>query len=110
MIYRSLKLQVCIIEYIRLINKELKEYNISDKEWEDLKELALMLASFDQVTRRTQGNNQSQGSIWSVFAQYRYIANRLEKFNSEATSISSVFYSTAAISVRMDSVEDVSDI
>ena len=94
MINSALKLRQRIDGYIRLVGKELETYVISDNEWEDLAELALMLVPFEKVTRATQGNNQGQGSIVSVLLSMDMLLSRLEKIKSNATSISSVFYST----------------
>jgi len=94
MINAALKLRQRIDGYVRLIGKELEEYIISNEEWNDLKELALMLTPFDKVTRATQGNNQGQGSIVSVLLSMDMLLDRLEKIKSNATSISSAFYST----------------
>jgi hypothetical protein len=94
MINSALKLQQRIDEYVRLIGKELDIYVISDKEWDDLAELALLLVPFEKVTRATQGNNQGQGSIVSVLLSMDMLLSRLEKIKSNGTAITSAFYST----------------
>ena len=53
-----------------------------------------MLTPFEKVTRATQGNNQGQGSIVSVLLSMDMLLDRLEKIKSDATSISSAFYTT----------------
>jgi len=77
-----------------LIEAELEEYIISEEEWNDLKELALMLTPFEKVTRATQGNNQGQGSIVSVLLNMDMLLDRLKKIKLDVTSISSAFYAT----------------
>jgi len=94
MIKAALKLRQRIDGYVRLIGAELEEYIISGEEWNDLKELALMLTPFKKVTRATQGNNQGQGSIVSVLLSMDMLLDRLEKIKSDVTSISSAFYAT----------------
>ena len=76
------------------MGKELEAYIISDNEWEDLAELALIFILFEKVTQATQGNNQGQGSIVSILLSIDILLRQLEKIKSNATSISSVFYST----------------
>jgi hypothetical protein len=94
MINAALKLRERIDGYVRLIGAELEEYIISGEEWNDLKELALMLTPFEKVTRATQGNNQGQGSIVSVLLSMDMLLDRLEKIKLDVTSISSAFYAT----------------
>ena len=77
-----------------MIEAELEEYIISEEEWNDLKELALMLTPFKKVTRVTQGNNQKQGSIVSVLLSMNMLLDQLEKIKLDVTSISSAFYVT----------------
>jgi hypothetical protein len=94
MINVALKLQRRIDGYTRLMGRELEEYLISDKEWNDLKELALMLTLFEKVTQATQGNNQGQGSIVSVLLSMDMLLDRFESIKSNATSTSSAFHAT----------------
>jgi len=53
-----------------------------------------MLASFDKVSTITQGNNQGQGSIVSVLLSMDMLLSRLESIKANATTTSSIFYST----------------
>jgi len=94
MIKAALILRQRIDGYVRLVGKELSAYSLLDDEWNDLSELAIMLAPFDKVSRVTQGNDQGQGSIVSVILSMDMLLSRLETIKFKATTTSSTFFST----------------
>jgi hypothetical protein len=94
MIKSALLLCQRIDGYTRLVGPELTRYALSDDEWRDLSELASILSSFERVSTVAQGNNQGQGSIVSVLLSMDMLLSRLESIKANATTTSSIFYST----------------